>query len=153
MPPCPLVIALVPIQRSSRCLYFPHGVTFTEEKNALVSLPFQTRRIQARHKQHQGANLLFVQPPCGIFSFSGVVTVKEKLIGKPDNGEQKESRNMTSSMTSNLIVNIIINDDAFVHEKTERVETKLKTLDTIGNCLRPVFSLGVPQHMHTITNL
>ena len=29
----------------------------------------------------------------------------------------------------------------------------LKTLDTIGNCQRPVFSLGVSQHMHNITNL
>ena len=30
---------------------------------------------------------------------------------------------------------------------------KLKTLNTIGICRRPVFSLGVSQHMHTITNL
>ena len=29
----------------------------------------------------------------------------------------------------------------------------LKTMDTIGNCRRPVFSLGVSQHMHNITNL
>ena len=29
----------------------------------------------------------------------------------------------------------------------------LKTLDTNGNCQRPVFSLGVSQHMHKITNL
>ena len=29
----------------------------------------------------------------------------------------------------------------------------LKAVDTIGNCQRPVVSLGVPQHMHTITNL
>ena len=29
----------------------------------------------------------------------------------------------------------------------------LKTVDTIGNCQRPVFSLGVYQHMHKITNL
>ena len=29
----------------------------------------------------------------------------------------------------------------------------LKALDTIGNCQRPVFSLGVSQHMHIITNL
>ena len=29
----------------------------------------------------------------------------------------------------------------------------VKTLDTIGNCQRPVFSLGVSQHMHKITNL
>ena len=28
----------------------------------------------------------------------------------------------------------------------------LKTLDTIGNCQRPVFSLNVSQHMHKITN-
>ena len=28
----------------------------------------------------------------------------------------------------------------------------LKTLDTIGNCQRPVFSLAVSQHMHTCTN-
>ena len=29
----------------------------------------------------------------------------------------------------------------------------LKTLDTIGNCQRPVFSLGVSQDMHEITDL
>ena len=29
----------------------------------------------------------------------------------------------------------------------------LKTVDTIGNCQRPVFSLGVSQHMHKITNV
>ena len=29
----------------------------------------------------------------------------------------------------------------------------IKTLDTFGNCQRPVFPLGVSQHMHTITNL
>ena len=29
----------------------------------------------------------------------------------------------------------------------------LKTLDTIGNCQRPLSSLGVSQHMHIITNL
>ena len=29
----------------------------------------------------------------------------------------------------------------------------LNTLDTIGNCQRPVFSFGVSQHMHKITNL
>ena len=29
----------------------------------------------------------------------------------------------------------------------------LKALDTFGNCQRPVFLLGVPQHMHKITNL
>ena len=27
----------------------------------------------------------------------------------------------------------------------------LKPVDTIGNCQRPVFSLGVSQHMHKIT--
>ena len=29
----------------------------------------------------------------------------------------------------------------------------LKTVDTIGNCQRPVFSFGVSQHVHKITNL
>ena len=29
----------------------------------------------------------------------------------------------------------------------------LKTTDTIGNCQRPAFPLGVSQHMHKITNL
>ena len=29
----------------------------------------------------------------------------------------------------------------------------LKTMDTIGNCQRLVFTLGVSQHMHKITNL
>ena len=32
-------------------------------------------------------------------------------------------------------------------------ERSLKALDTIGNCQRPVFSLGVFQHMHKITYL
>ena len=32
-------------------------------------------------------------------------------------------------------------------------EINLKTLDTIGNCRRPVFSLGASQHMHKVTNL
>ena len=34
-----------------------------------------------------------------------------------------------------------------------RFFVKLKTLDTIGNCQRSVFSLGVSQHMHKTTNL
>ena len=29
----------------------------------------------------------------------------------------------------------------------------LKTVDTVGSCQRPVFSLGVSKHMHKITNL
>ena len=29
----------------------------------------------------------------------------------------------------------------------------LKTVDTIGNCHTPVFSLGVSQHMHEKTNM
>ena len=29
----------------------------------------------------------------------------------------------------------------------------LKTVDTIGNCQRLVFTVGVSQHMHKITNL
>ena len=39
-------------------------------------------------------------------------------------------------------------------ETSFTVEFKcLKTLDTIGNCQRSVFSLGVSQHVHKITNL
>ena len=34
-----------------------------------------------------------------------------------------------------------------------RIDNSLKSLDTFGNCQRPVFSLGVSQHIHTITNL
>ena len=29
----------------------------------------------------------------------------------------------------------------------------LKAVDTIGNCQRQAFTVGVPQHMHKITNL
>ena len=29
----------------------------------------------------------------------------------------------------------------------------LKTVDTIGNCQRLAFTVGVSQHVHTITNL
>ena len=35
----------------------------------------------------------------------------------------------------------------------ESKEQIIKTLDTFGNCQRPVFSLGVSQHEHKITNL
>ena len=36
---------------------------------------------------------------------------------------------------------------------TDTAEYCLKTVDTIGICLRPVFILAVSQHMHKITNL
>ena len=32
-------------------------------------------------------------------------------------------------------------------------KTRLKTMDTIGNCQRPVFLLGLSQHVYNITNL
>ena len=35
----------------------------------------------------------------------------------------------------------------------EHVNSDFVIKDTIGNCQRPVFSLGVSQHMHKITNL
>ena len=35
----------------------------------------------------------------------------------------------------------------------QRCPAPLKKLDTIGNCQRPGFSLGVSHHMHKITNL
>ena len=40
-----------------------------------------------------------------------------------------------------------------VFDNYHRCPVSLKTLDTIGNCQRLVFSLGVSQHMHKITNL
>ena len=41
-----------------------------------------------------------------------------------------------------------------IQESVFQVITRaLKTLDTTGNCQRPVFSLGVSQHMHKLTNL
>ena len=45
-----------------------------------------------------------------------------------------------------------IKHDVFPRNKTD-FNTFLKTLDTIGNCQKPVFSLGVSQHMHEISNL
>jgi hypothetical protein len=36
---------------------------------------------------------------------------------------------------------------------SERQLSDLKALDTFGNCQRPVFSLGVSQHINKITNL
>ena len=38
------------------------------------------------------------------------------------------------------------------NEPLLRFSAKLKTLDTIGNCQRRVFSLAVSQHMHKITH-
>ena len=43
--------------------------------------------------------------------------------------------------------------DAAYKYLTQCSSSYLKTVDTIGNCQRPVFSLGVSQHMHKITNL
>ena len=37
--------------------------------------------------------------------------------------------------------------------KCHRERTQLKTVDTVGNCQRLVFTVGVSQHMHKITNL
>ena len=39
-----------------------------------------------------------------------------------------------------------------IFEQSQHV-LNLKTVDTIGNCQRPVFSLGISQRMHKITNL
>ena len=36
----------------------------------------------------------------------------------------------------------------YLQELIIKLAINLKTLDTIGNCQRPVFSLGVFQHMH-----
>ena len=42
LPPCtPLVIALVPLKCSSRCLPFPHRVPFTKEKMPWCPCPFK----------------------------------------------------------------------------------------------------------------
>ena len=42
----------------------------------------------------------------------------------------------------------------FNHKRSIKIIYEhLKTLDTIGNFQRPVFSLGESQHMHKITNL
>ena len=38
-------------------------------------------------------------------------------------------------------------------KETDKKEIYLKTVDNFGNCQRPVFSLGISQHMHKITNL
>ena len=43
--------------------------------------------------------------------------------------------------------------NCFFNVDSTRPVTFLKTLDTIGKCQRPVFSLAVSQHMHKITNL
>ena len=48
LPPCPLVITLVPLKCSSKNLQFPHGVPLINQgENALVPLPFQTWSIKA----------------------------------------------------------------------------------------------------------
>ena len=36
----------------------------------------------------------------------------------------------------------------YLHVGTSVPKQGLKTVDTIGNCHRPVFSLGVSQHLH-----
>ena len=41
LPPCPLVIALVPLKYSCRCLHFPHRLPFTKEKMPWCPYPFK----------------------------------------------------------------------------------------------------------------
>ena len=41
----------------------------------------------------------------------------------------------------------------FLTIEVKTLDSTLKTLDTIGNCQRPVFSLGVSQHVHKIKKL
>ena len=48
---------------------------------------------------------------------------------------------------------IILSNYQLVSTAFKTRSSILKTLDTNGNCQRPVFSLGVSQHMHKITNL
>ena len=40
-----------------------------------------------------------------------------------------------------------------IFDNYQRWTFPLKTVDTIGNCQRLVFTVGVSQHMHKITNL
>ena len=47
----------------------------------------------------------------------------------------------------------LFSNPLFSHVSTTLGAITLKTLDTIGNCQRPVFSLCVSQHMHKIINL
>ena len=42
---------------------------------------------------------------------------------------------------------------SLILEELPKLYPALKAVDTIGNCQRPLFSLGVSQHMHKITNL
>ena len=44
-------------------------------------------------------------------------------------------------------------DDELVKTKETHFKDCLKAVDTIGNCQRLAFTVGVSQHMHKITNL
>ena len=66
---------------------------------------------------------------------------------------QRERTNDICILNIGLCGNILDFDPLFVEIQLEYVVRSLKTLVTIGNCQRLVFTLGVSQHMHKITNL
>ena len=56
-------------------------------------------------------------------------------------------------LSSFIFINWFSKSFQFEWEKLFLVLNRLKTVDTTGYCQRPVFSFGVSQHMHKITNL
>ena len=79
-------------------------------------------------------------------SSTNTVVLVHKVKWKPRNLEAKLCGSLYSTLKH------LSNHMHFITNGYKRLKT-LKTLDDIGNCQRPVFSLGVSQHMHKITNL
>ena len=68
--------------------------------------------------------------------------------------EPRSFQGLPNLLTLWVIVSLLLLIYPFLFESELSLCTwLLKTLDTIGNCQRPVFSLCVSQPMHTITNL
>ena len=55
--------------------------------------------------------------------------------------------------SSDLVWPCLLSYPAVQIQSANYYESVLKAVDTIGNCQRPVWSLGVSQSMHKITNL
>ena len=58
LPPCPLVIALVPLKCSSRNLQFPHRVPFTKEKMPWCPCPFKNKAYIVSAVNHGSTHFL-----------------------------------------------------------------------------------------------
>ena len=67
--------------------------------------------------------------------------------------QRKEKRQICVDDCILLLTHLSNNMHFITNSSDPRQRVPLKVVDTIGNCQRIAFTVGVSQHLHTITNL